>query len=274
MLCINRRNEKSFRGRPARTKEVNLEYWKYCRNLGDSVLPKMVYEWMLQRKECDKNVRMDKTIHLLTIGSIIGLGNFDAVIWGSGINKFEMVHKIEKNRKYVKYDIRIVRGPLTREILLSSGYNCPPIYGDPGVLLPLIYPKENVDKKYKFCVLYHHATNKREMICDENSICIDMQTKDYKKVVNAIMESEVVISSSLHGIILAEAYGVPTVFLNKGMDNQLMKFYDWYYSTGRMTVNVAMSLEEAMKMKPMQVPDLSKMQRELLSTFPYDLWGK
>lgn len=214
MLWTNRRNEKSFRGVPAKPKTVNLEYWKYCRNLGDSVLPKMVYEWMLQQKGCDKDHEMERTIHLLTIGSIIGIGDFDAVIWGSGINKF--------------------------------GYECPAIYGDPGVLLPLIYPKENISKKHKFCVLYHHATNKREMVCRENSVCIDMQTKDYKKVINAIIDSEVVISSSLHGIILAEAYGVSTVFLNKGMDNQLMKFYDWYYSTGRMNVKVAMSLEEAM----------------------------
>ena len=66
MLCINRRNEKSFRGSPAKTKEVNLEYWKYCRNLGDSVLPKMVYEWMLQRKECDKN-------HRARVGEVFGV---------------------------------------------------------------------------------------------------------------------------------------------------------------------------------------------------------
>ncbi|MBE6782684.1 MAG: polysaccharide pyruvyl transferase family protein [Ruminococcaceae bacterium] len=66
------------------------------------------------------------------------------------------------------------------------------------------------------------------------------------KFVEEIKSSEKVISSSLHGIILAETYGVPAVFLNTGgyVDNALIKYYDWYYSTNRWNVKMARTIED------------------------------
>ena len=78
----------------------------------------------------------------------------------------------------------------------------------------------------------------------------------------------------MHGIILAETYGIPAIFLNQGISDQSMKFLDWYYSTGRTNIKMASSVSEALKMKPMELPDLSKMQEELIRVFPYDLWEK
>lgn len=47
-------------------------------------------------------------------------------IWGTGINGkvSEDLHKFEK------LDVRAVRGPLTRNYLISKGINCPEVYGD------------------------------------------------------------------------------------------------------------------------------------------------
>lgn len=36
-------------------------------------------------------------------------------------------------------DIRSVRGPVTRNILMDLGYDVPSVYGDPAILLPLFY---------------------------------------------------------------------------------------------------------------------------------------
>ena len=100
---------------------------------------------------------------------------------------------------------------------------------------------------------------------------IDPKTSDYKYFIDEIVKSKRVISSSLHGIILAEAYGIPTVFLNWGLDDQPIKFRDWYMSTGRETV-FANSMEEAVEAEPMPLPDLSGIQDAIMKTFPYDLW--
>ena len=82
-----------------------------------------------------------------------------------------------------------------------------------------------------------------------------------------------VISSSLHGIILAESYGIPAIFLGQNMEYEIIKFYDWYYSTGRKNVVIANSLDDALQMTPMALPQLEEMQKNLMMAFPNDLWN-
>ncbi len=99
-----------------------------------------------------------------------------------------------------------------------------------------------------------------------------MNTNDYKSVIDEIAASEIVYTSSLHGIILAESYGVPAIFFRGLGKSKDFKYLDYYYSTGRKDVKIAESFEEALTMKPLPLPDLSKMQQDLLESFPYDLW--
>lgn len=250
-------------------RQVNLEWWNKKNNLGD-VLSEIVFTWMLENKQIEKNKKISRTVHLFGIGSVIGMGNFDATIWGSGIHTFKTIKDIINQSKYRKYDIRAVRGPITAEILNVCGYKCPEIYGDPAVLMKNIYTPYNIEKKYKYSAILH--IEHQDIDISDNIHYINMNTTDYKKVIDEIMASEVVISSSLHGIILSETYGVPAVFLKHGMGNELLKFYDWYYSTGRDSVKIANNMQEALQMVPMELPELEEMQERLIQSFPYDLW--
>ena len=84
------------------------------------------------------------------------------------------------------------------------------------------------------------------------------------------------ISSALHGIILAECYGIPAVFLRQGVEREEMKYLDWYRSTGRETFSIADSLEEALRIPPSPMPDeekLEEMRKNLFQAFP-DLWHR
>ena len=80
------------------------------------------------------------------------------------------------------------------------------------------------------------------------------------------------ISSSLHGIILAEAYGIPAIMLSMTPDKDITKYKDWYYSTGRYNVRIVHSIREGLATDPMELPDLSSLRKGLLNSFPYDLW--
>ena len=51
-----------------------------------------------------------------------------------------------------------------------------------------------------------------------------------------------------------------------------MKFYDYYESTNRSKFVIAKSIEEAIKVEPTPLADLSKLQDNVIETFPYDLW--
>lgn len=263
------RNKQSISNNIINKKQINLEWWDFKENLGD-YLAVVIYKWILEKFSLEEHKKTFKTIHLMTVGSIIGMKAFDSTIWGSGIHCLNSAKSIVSSRLYVKYDIRAVRGPITRFLLMSAGYSCPENYGDPGSLMPLIYKPKDTSKNYKISVIYHlsQANEKKR----EGLNYINIQTKDYKKFINEIVKSELIISSSLHGIILAESYGVPAIFLNEKMDNEIIKFFDWYYSTGRYNVKIAKSMDEALNMKPMELPNLDNMRNRLIESFPKDLW--
>lgn len=138
----------------------------------------------------------------------------------------------------------------------KNGYDCPEIYGDPAILMPLIYKPKNIRKNKDYVVISHHSVQIDEGI-------LSPITTDYKSFVDKILEAELIISSSLHGIILAEAYGVPAIMLDNAQVPRF-KYYDWYYSTERYDFPVALSVEEALSMKPVTLPKLSNMAKKLL----------
>lgn len=260
------RNRRTLDGRKADRNRVNLEYWNFSENLGDLLAP-VVTGWMLGRLGLDLSLEAANPCHLMTIGSVLGLGIFDAVIWGSGVNSFGHVGRIALQKNYRRLDIRAVRGPITAQVLRENGYTCPQIYGDPAILLPLIYPGRRPEKKKQYVVIDHYM--KRKMTGDDR---LSIRTGDYRTFLDKILEAEVVYSSSLHGIILAESYGVPAVFLRQGMEEELLKYYDWYFATGRYEVRSAASLSEAKETEPMELPKLDALREGLLQSFPYDLW--
>lgn len=265
------RNKYTLNGEKVLPKKVNLEYWNGSKNLGDCLAP-VIYSWMLKNKGLSADEKMQNTIHLTTVGSILGIEKypFDAVVWGSGIHKLECISTLTRYNYIKKMDIRAVRGPVTQYILKYCGYDCPEIYGDPAILMPLIYPHSDRCTDGKISLVRHFKSTDTYLPKDINKI--DIKTTDYKYFIDEICSSKKVISSSLHGIILAESYGVPAIFFQDNMDRELLKFYDWYYSTGRKNIKIAYSLEEAIEMEAMPLPELSRMRNDLIKTFPYDIW--
>lgn len=269
------RNRLDQHGNAFKKNRVNLIYWQKRINLGDTLAP-VIFEWMLKRKGVLQRLETKRTYALATIGSIVDLGRFDAVIWGSGLQSFESLKNIARAR-YRKLDVRAVRGPLTRQALMSCGQRCPEVYGDPGILMPYIYSPTNVVKKDKIILINHYTAKDLPMVTCGNPLDIlDIETADYQPFIDTLCSAKKVISSSLHGIILAESYGIPSVFLLRDTSNkEILKYYDWYFSTNRYSVKTALSIEEALSMKPMQLPEnLEEMREKLIQQFPYDLWEK
>ena len=100
---------------------------------------------------------------------------------------------------------------------------------------------------------------------------LSILTTDYQAFIDELAASSLVISSSLHGIILAESYGIPAIWLSApSVDG--FKFQDWYHSTGRTNIRPCSSLEEALQSTPPPLPALTDMQKQLIECFPTDLW--
>ena len=268
------RNQYTLNREKAKPRCVNIEFWKGATNIGDCLGP-IICDWMLEQREINFSKEQSQTKHLMTVGSILGteVYPFDATVWGSGIHRLESVCTLTRHATFRKLDIRAVRGPVTQHILKYSGFRCPDVFGDPAVLMPLIYqPHVELSNNKQIAIIKHFKDESRPLI--DGVKYIDVRTENYKCFIDEICSSEKVISSSLHGIILAEAYGVPAVFLQENMSRELIKYYDWYYATGRKNIRFAYTIEEAILMEMMSVPNLDKMREALLQSFPYDLWEK
>ena len=252
-------------------KGVVLEQWKGRENVGDHI-SSVIFDWILKEKHLAAENGRDA--HLFAVGSILGMSRADGVVWGSGVISVNRIRNIIKRQPYIKYDIRALRGPITREACAAAGYACSDVpLGDPAILIPLIVEKTDIEKRYKYCLINHYVNEASTEINDSESITISAGTNDYRRFIQTLCESELVISSSLHGIIIAEAYQIPAIWLLQNMENKALKYYDYYYSTNRYNIPVARTVEEAKEMKPIALPEnLEKMQSDLLKAFPLDLW--
>ncbi|RWO85102.1 MAG: polysaccharide pyruvyl transferase family protein [Mesorhizobium sp.] len=109
-----------------------------------------------------------------------------------------------------KLAFHAVRGPLSAEKLGQPGLAT----GDPALLLPRIWPKPATTSN-AVAVVPHFVTNRHFRAKYASSLprhwkIVDL-LDDPKKITHAIAESDMVISNSLHGLIVADAYGVPSV---------------------------------------------------------------
>ena len=93
-----------------------------------------------------KYVKSKSTIAMM--GSILPWAmDKDTLVWGSGCldSNSPLWKSVDKPLK-----VLAVRGPLTRNVLMQHGIECPEIYGDPALLFPRYYFPPKVEKKYKY----------------------------------------------------------------------------------------------------------------------------
>lgn len=149
---------------------------------------------------------------LMMIGSILQRADEDCVVWGTGF-----MRSSEEPTSSPK-QICAVRGPLSRAALLRSGIDCPEVYGDPAILLPKIL-RGSQTKKYRYGIVPHYADKNNKWVLEQKKkygdqcLVIDVESAGIKKFVREISSCEIVFSSSLHGLICADAYGVKNVRL-------------------------------------------------------------
>lgn len=255
----------------AKDNSVNLNYWWEKPNLGDE-LSHIIVEYMLGVRNIPINKVVKGRKHLYAVGSIITAGIQDCTVWGSGVLSANMLNRV-KGRNL---DVRSIRGPISRILLVDMGYEVPEIYGDPVILLPEIYSPQKIVKKYKYGVVIH-KDQKLSRPCDKqflirnDVLLIDIRTRDYKSFVDSVVSCEKIISSSLHGIIISESYGIPAL-MHMPTTEPLLKYSDWYYGTGRLKFPVAYRLVDVQTIDAPSLPDLTILKVKLKEAFPYDLY--
>lgn len=252
-------------------KGLKLYYWHENKeiNFGDFLSVKIVERMIggpIQTYETKPVVRGKK---FLALGSILYFAREDDVIWGSGINgKRPYKHEYQ----FTRLDVRSVRGPLTKAFLKEKfNIDAPEIYGDPALLFPYLFPEfkksENPSNNYVVVPNYNDEKFFPRSTKDPHIV---YPTDPWDEVVKKILDSQFVIASSLHGIIIAEAYGIPARLLRISENEPMFKYQDYYFGTNRPNFSIAYSIEEALMMggEISYECDLKK----LYEAFPFDYW--
>lgn len=237
-------------------------------NVGDYLSP-LVVQRMLDRygrRILDKRPEVGR---LLAIGSVMHHARDGDVIWGAGVNG-----KVPAERHCFQYlDVRAVRGPLTRAFLLRRGIHCPEVYGDPALLLPALFPelqRAAVPRQADFVVVPHLNDPPGVWTAQVGREHLLRPTVYWKRFIRRILGARLVLSASLHGVIIAEAFGIPARALRLTEGEPAFKYRDYYLATGRPGYRFAGSVKEGLRLGGEVPPEFDP--RPLLRQFPADLW--
>lgn len=153
-------------------------------------------------------------------------GRKPLVIWGTGV--------IDDSTIYLpRANVLAVRGPNTAKAL---GLKTAIPFGDPGLLVSDIIAAPT--KVGKIGVVPHYVDKAHpvftEVAKDTQFMIIDVED-DWENTVSQIAKCDLILSSSLHGLIVADAYGIPNQWLE--FSNKVIgagfKFRDYAGGVGR-----------------------------------------
>lgn len=219
---------------------VQVKYGKVIpRNWGDE-LNIYLLELLTGRKVLVTNASLWHIIFpskkYICIGSILGWYETEfSEIWGAGAMTKNVILKNSLT------PVHLVRGKYTRQLLIQQGCPCPECYGDPALLISKLYaPKSS--KKYKMGIIPHYVEENqpylRKYVAEHDDVCIISMSNytHWTDVIDKINSCKYILSSSLHGLIVSDSYGIPNFWVNFS-DEMLVagdfKFRDYFSSVQR-----------------------------------------
>lgn len=217
---------------------IPLTWWDLTPNIGDLLSPYLIKKLTSSKvklvplipgykRNIINRILVKNKFSYFTVGSIISRVTDKSIVWGSGAFGTENHKSISKKAKYLA-----VRGPLTRNLLRIHGVkNVPKVYGDPALLIPKVFDPD-VKKTYKLGVIIRWSEKNWESLNFGPEIKkIYLGGDNIEKTLTDIKSCERILSSSLHGIILADAYGIPSAWLSSNTPKGIeFKYYDYFLS--------------------------------------------
>jgi hypothetical protein len=193
------------------------------KNLGDDISPYILSK--LTRRAVEIYCENRKVV-LFSVGSILDKVKFSSqIVWGSGF--------MHSESKVVQSNVFAVRGPLS---LKKLDLIKPIPVGDPVLLMPEIY-KAIKTNEFKIGIIPHYIDQKTfiqrfKQDCSSEFLVLNIMTNKFEEFIDQMCRCEFVVSSSLHGLILAHAYGIPAIWIEMSQKviGHGFKFFDYFLS--------------------------------------------
>lgn len=207
-------------------------------NLGDALSPVMVS--LMSGLPCTHMAHDSPRPRLAAVGTIaqnLDKGG-DVWVWGTGSSRYAnplapagVEKELFKPGPRSRFRVLATRGPVTRAILGEANATGPAVYGDPVWLLPQFY-RPQVKKRWKLGVIIHladladrstTANPKPELVRyalspeeAQDIVLINTVTEPsvaaMQERLDLILSCERIVSTSLHGMVFAESYGIPCLY--------------------------------------------------------------
>lgn len=159
-------------------------------------------------------------------------------VWGTGFFKDYSNQNIKLARKNLSFIA--VRGALSQGIIEKAlGATINPVLCDGGILASELFPQPAI-KKYRLGFIPHfkeHSVANKIGIIDkvnriDSSTVIDLREEPLD-VIKKISECELIVSSSLHGCIVADSFHIPNIRVRiSDIPGSGFKFDDYYSGFG------------------------------------------
>lgn len=199
--------------------KLKMTYFNVLPNFGDMLNEYYVQKCGYEFEKCEKPHEEE---HLVMLGSILHCTTKFSTVWGAGLISPQYGISPDAN-------ILCVRGPKSLEYCKNES----PI-GDPALLLPKIYNKE-IKKNSIIGICPNYI--------DFNDVFEKFKNTQYK-IINLLNPVEVVLddilscneiySSSLHGLIVADAYQIPNKWIcSPNVVGNNFKYIDYLQSVNR-----------------------------------------
>lgn len=273
-----------------------LHYWCDDNNFGDALNP------FIQRAFGIKSIHTVKMgeCDLIALGSSMerllkGASEFGVIsdcsinVWGTAfhfpVGEHKWYKKIELPEIFARsVRIHALRGKLSLQRARDAGATDLEnvVLGDPGLLVNRIFPPAR-KKKYSVGIVAHFTEKEnpifKNVIKDiPGAIMLDIfDTPDV--FIKKLTQCEVILSSALHPLVVADSYGIPNIWINASGDKNISmyKFTDYYsvfgldakyidLNTKTITPNDIENIKSNYKISR---TDVEKISNQLILAHPY-----
>ncbi|MEM9762206.1 MAG: polysaccharide pyruvyl transferase family protein [Pseudomonadota bacterium] len=163
-------------------------------------------------------------------------------LWGTGLDA--SLHPEREGRwsrpADTRFSVHATRGPETASTLRRNGIAAPEVFGDPVYLLPRLWPLDDVERTYDLGIVLHlseldEKTPAGRPKAEYRRYAVPESLSGSVRIINMYAESSLtafrdkiaeivscrrILSTSLHGLVIADAYGIPSSwygFFNRGL---------------------------------------------------------
>ena len=253
----------------AHTKPLQLHWWKAEPNFGDAIDPLIVGHL----SGCKVEHQGPRKADMFAIGSMLQVvkrahkeprDKGKVVVWGTGLLNPVFGHDFLDH-----VDLALVRGPITAALLKRELTQ----FGDPGLLINDVLPFEGAQQDSIDIVPHLSLMEDPDLLAfaesDPAYVLIDPRG-DAAEVCLQIASCAHVYASSLHGLIVADAYGVTNTWITPTGQSWL-KYLDYAASIGRRDMVAPLDYAEALTHTPSTISyhdGITAARESLYQSFP------